>query len=99
MVFVTQLPAWTFFTNHGHVMVCIAQQPDIRLAEIASRVGIGERAAHRIVHELVDAGYLSTERVGRRNVYTVHLDRPLRHPLESSHRIGAILEPLQKDPR
>lgn len=75
-------------------MVCITQNPDVRLTEIADRVGIGERAAHRIVHELIDAGYLSRTKVGRRNVYTVDLDRPLRHPLESAHQLGAILVPL-----
>ena len=88
------IPPWTFLSNHGHVLVCVATQPDIRLSEIADRVGIGERAAHRIVHDLVDAGYLTSERVGRRNVYTVHLDRPLRHPLEAHQRIRAVVEPL-----
>ena len=89
-----ELPPWTFFSNHAHVLICIASTPDIRLADIASRVGIGERAVHRIVHDLVDAGYLSPTRVGRRNVYTVHLDRPLRHPLEAHHRVSAVIEPL-----
>jgi DNA-binding transcriptional regulator PaaX len=88
------IPSWTFLTNHGHVMVCIAQQPDIRLAEFAQIVGIGERAVHRIVHELIEAGYLTSTKVGRRNTYQMDLERPLRHPLESSHRLGAILDPL-----
>lgn len=88
------VPPWTFLSNHGHVLVCVAAQPDIRLSEIADRVGIGERAAHRIVHDLLDAGYVSSEKVGRRNVYTVDLDRPLRHPLEAHRRIRAIIEPL-----
>jgi DNA-binding transcriptional regulator PaaX len=89
-----EIPSWTFLTNHGHVMVCIAQQPDIRLSEIGQKVGIGERAVHRIVHELIEAGYLTSTKVGRRNVYQLDLERPLRHPLESSHRLGAILDPL-----
>lgn len=87
-------PSWTFLTNHGHVMVCITQNPDIRLTEIAERVGVGERAAHRIVHELIEAGYLTRTKVGRRNVYSVDPDRPLRHPLESTHQLSAILTPL-----
>jgi DNA-binding Lrp family transcriptional regulator len=74
--------------------VCIAQQPDIRLADIARRVGIGERATHRIVSELVDAGYLTPQRIGRRNVYSVDLDRPLRHPVEADHLLRAIVEPI-----
>lgn len=89
-----EVPRWTFFTNHGHVLICIAQQPDVRLAEIATRVGIGERAAHRIVQDLVDAGYMSRRKVGRRNVYELDLDRPLRHPLEASHRIREVVEPI-----
>jgi len=85
---------WTFFTNHAHVLICIAQQPDIRLAEIADLVGIGERAVHRIVHELSEAGYLTATRIGRRNVYQIDLDRPLRHSVEAPHRVRSVVEPL-----
>lgn len=92
------LPSWTFLGNHAHVLVCITRQPDIRLREIADLVGIGERAAHRIVHELIDAGFVTRIRDGRRNVYTVDLDRPLRHPLESDHLIRSIVEPLVDTP-
>jgi hypothetical protein len=87
-------PSWTFLTNHGHVLVCIVQQPDIRLAEIADLVGIGERATHRIVQELVTAGYLTRSKVGRRSVYAVDLDRPLRHPLEANHTLSEVFGPL-----
>ena len=87
-------PEWTFLSNHSHVLVCIAQQPDIRLAEVANLVGIRERSVHRIVHELCATGYLSVNKVGRRNVYEVDLDRPLRHPLEATHSVRDIVEPL-----
>jgi DNA-binding IclR family transcriptional regulator len=87
-------PRWTFLTNHGHVMVCIAQRPDVRLSEIAALVGIGERAAHRIVQDLVDARYVTRRKVGRRNVYEVDLDRPLRHPLEAHQVLRTIMEPI-----
>ena len=87
-------PGWTFFTNHGHVLVCIARDPEVRVAEIARLVGIGERAAHRIVHDLVEAGYVVLTKVGRRNVYQLRLDRPLRHPLEAPHLIAEVVEPL-----
>lgn len=90
------VPSWTFLTNHGHVLLCIAQNPDVRLSEIADLVGIGERAAHRIVQDLVDGGYVARTRIGRRNTYTVDLTRPLRHPLESSHAIGDVFRPLAK---
>ena len=87
-------PTWTFLTNHSHTLLCIAEDPDIRLRDIADRVGITERAAQRIVAELEAAGYLSHERVGRRNRYEVHPTLPLRHPLEDHLEIGALLRVL-----
>ena len=90
----TVVPSWTFLTNHAHVLLCITRDPEVRLAEIARRVGIGERAVHRIVQDLVDAGYAARTRVGSHNVYEVFLDRRLRHPLEAGHRIAEVLGPL-----
>jgi hypothetical protein len=87
-------PDWTFLSNHAHVLVCVVQDPGVRVTEVARRVGIGERAVLRILGELEAAGYLTRTRQGRRNHYAVHLDRPLRHPLESAHRIADILTPL-----
>ncbi|NBU16284.1 MAG: ArsR family transcriptional regulator [Actinobacteria bacterium] len=92
-------PGWTFLTNHSHVLICIAQRPDIRLSEVATLVGITERAVHRIVHELSDEGYLTVEKDGRRNVYTIDLARPLRHPLESGHAIKSVVTPLLRKAR
>ncbi len=88
------VPSWTFLTNHAHVLVCIAQDCEVRLAEIARLVGIGERAVHSIVHDLVEAGYIVRSRIGRNNVYQVRLDRPLRHPLEAGHQIAEVFGPL-----
>ena len=85
---------WTFLTNHGHVLLLISQDPDIRVRQLAGRVGITERAAHRIVADLVGAGYLSRTRVGRRNRYMVHPELPLRHPIERTHNIGELLDVL-----
>ena len=87
-------PGWTFLTNHSHVLLCIARDPEIRLREVATEVGITERAAQRIVAELVEEGYISREREGRRNRYEVHSELPLRHPLEQSHEIGELLDLL-----
>ena len=83
---------WTFLTNHAHVLVCIARDSRLRLREIADRVGITERAAQRIVAELVDAGYLVRERNGRRNHYTLETDRPMRHPVEQGHDVSRLVE-------
>lgn len=88
--------SWTFLTNHSHVLLCIADDPDVRLRDVALKVGITERAAQRIVAELEAAGYLSHQRVGRRNHYEVHTNLPLRHPLEDHLEIGALLRVLTK---
>lgn len=85
---------WTFLTNHTHVLVCIARDPEIRLRDVAAQVGITERAAQRIVADLVEAGYLSSTKIGRRNRYKVHSDLPLRHPVESSGSLRKLLEVL-----
>ena len=90
---------WTFLSNHAHVLVCVAKNPDVRLSEVAALVGIRERTVHRIVHELLDAGYISVTKDGRNNVYSVDLDKPLRHPLEADHNIQAIIAPLLKKVR
>ena len=85
---------WTFLTNHGHVLVCIAANPEMRISEIADLVGIGERAAHAIVNDLVEAGYVARTKIGRRNRYAVNRNMPLRHPLERDHEIGELLGAL-----
>jgi DNA-binding IclR family transcriptional regulator len=82
---------WTFLTNHAHVLLCVADNPNVRLRDVAVQVGITERAAQRIVTELEEAGYLEREREGRRNVYRLNTAMPLRHPLDSAHRIDELL--------
>jgi DNA-binding MarR family transcriptional regulator len=87
-------PSWDFLTNHAHVLVCVARDPGIRLRDIAAAVGITERAAHRIISELVDGGYVVRERQGRRNRYQVKTKLPLRHPLAEEHEVGDLLDVL-----
>jgi len=89
-------PAWTFLTNHAHVLVCLAGDPDLRGWEIAQRVGITERAAQKIVSDLVSEGYLERDKVGRRNTYRVNGDRGLRHPLESHQNVGELLHAVAR---
>ena len=85
---------WDFLTNHAHVLTCVAHDPGIRLRDIAAAVGITERAAHRILSELVEAGYVIRERQGRRNHYEVISDLPLRHPLVRGREVGDLLKVL-----
>ena len=90
---------WTFLTNHAHVLLCIADDPDVRLRDVAESVGITERATQRIVMELEEAGYLERERVGRRNRYLLHKEQPLRHPMDHGHSISDLIAMLSNDER
>lgn len=83
--------SWTFLTSHARVLLCIAQDSGIRLREIGERVGVTERAAHRIVGDLADAGYLSRERHGRRNRYTINSNLTLPDPVARRKRVGDLL--------
>ena len=98
-----ETPTWSFLTNHARVLLCIAHDPGIRLREIGESVGITERAAHRIVGELADAGYVARKRNGRRNQYTIQVHLPIPDPLAREQKIGDLLEilsaPGAPDPR
>ncbi len=91
--------SWTFLTNHGLVLLCVARDSRMRLRDIADCVGITERAAHRIVTELDEGGYLTRHREGNRNHYEVHPEVPFRHPTHEDHAIGELLSVLLKKPR
>ncbi|WP_240157867.1 MarR family transcriptional regulator [Pseudonocardia broussonetiae] len=86
------VPRWTFLTNHAHVLLAIAADPLVRMRDVAARVGVTERAVQMIVADLVTDGYLTRSRVGRRNQYAVNRAGTFRHPAESDHRIGELLE-------
>ena len=89
---------WTFLSNHAHVLVYISRLPRARMREIAAGVGITERAAQRIVADLVEAGYLTRTREGRRNRYEGHPEAPLRHDLEQDAAVGALLDAVGGSP-
>ncbi|HKJ15832.1 MAG TPA: winged helix-turn-helix domain-containing protein [Xanthomonadales bacterium] len=82
---------WTYFSNYVHVLVCLADNPRMRLVEVARRVGVTERTAFRIITNLEEAGVLSIIKDGRRNTYLIDLKRHLRHPLESHCTVGQLL--------
>lgn len=88
------LPGWTFLTNYAHVLIAIDRDPGLRQRDIAHAVGITAGAVQKIIHELERGGYLTHERIGRRNRYQVNVDLPLRHPLENNHTIGDLLDCL-----
>ena len=90
-------PTWFVLTNHGNVLLCVARDPTIRISEIARRVGIGERAAQKIVADLVAEGFLVRTKEGRRNRYEVNRRARLRHPLFSDLEIGPLVDVLRND--
>src|SRR5581483_5564086 len=89
---------WTFVTSHTQVLLCVAQDPEARLRDVADKVGITERAAQRIVADLVESGYVERTRVGRRNRYRINPTIEMRHQLQRGLEIGALLELLQRYP-
>jgi predicted transcriptional regulator len=94
----TEPKSWTFLTNHAQVLLALTSSPDIRLRDVAERVGITERATQRILAELVEAGYVKRARVGRRNRYTVDREHAMRHTAQLGYEIGALLEALGENP-
>jgi predicted transcriptional regulator len=87
--------SWKFVTNHTQVLLCIARDANVRLRDVATTVGITERAAQRIVADLIEAGYVERERVGRRNRYVIHRSVRMRHPSQDGRHIGELLDLLR----
>ncbi len=83
---------WTFLTNHAHVLIILDRDPDIVLRQVASLVGITERAVQRIIHDLEEGGFIERKKVGRQNRYHVKREEPLRRPVESHRLIGDLLD-------
>ena len=85
---------WTFFSNHAHVLVCLAENPLARLRDIAERVGVTERTAVRVISDLEEAAILTRVKEGRRNRYQINANAHLRHPLEADCTVGELLETI-----
>jgi predicted ArsR family transcriptional regulator len=90
---------WVFLSNHAHVLLCIARDPDARTRDIADQVGITERAAQRLVADLIADGYVKRTKNGRRNHYDVNREGSLRHPVLGDLEIGPLLDLLHADGR
>ena len=89
------MSTWTFLSNHAHILLLLCLEPDLRMRDVAQRVGITERAVQRIIHDLVEEGYLSVHKEGRRNHYEPNLDAHLRHPLEAGVTIRQLLSSIR----
>lgn len=86
-----KVPNWTFLSNHTHVLVCLARNPEIVLRDVAVLVGLTERAVQRIVSELEHGGYIAREKEGRRNRYSLTLAKSLRHPVEMNCNLQSLI--------
>jgi len=87
---------WTFLSNHAHVLVLLDADPGLRVRDLADAIGITERAAQRILADLEREGYLDRTRAGRRTHYEVHLERPMRHPVEAHAVVGRVVAALRQ---
>lgn len=87
---------WAFVTSHGILLIEVARTPDATVRELAARVHLTERQAHRVLADLVEGGYLVRERIGRRNSYKLDETRPMRHPRLQDHRISELLDALAR---
>ncbi len=85
---------WTFLTNHAHVLLCLAQGESLTARELSLRIGITERSVQAILADLIADDYLAKTKVGRRNSYAVNPSGRLRHPLESAHTVGELINAL-----
>ena len=83
--------SWTFLTNHSHVLLCLAKDSSMRIRDLALEVGITERAVQRILAELVDEGFLDKLKEGRRNIYKLKTDKPLKHPVEGHKSVKDLI--------
>ncbi|WP_433443208.1 helix-turn-helix transcriptional regulator [Nonomuraea sp. CA-141351] len=88
----SRLPAWTFLTHHARVLLEIARDPRVRLRDIAASIGITERAVQGIVTDLHQAGYITRDRVGRRNEYSLNLDLHFRYPTEANLPVRLLID-------
>ncbi len=88
---------WTFLTNHAHVLLCLAKSSSMRIREIALAVGITERAVQRIIAELTEMEYIDILKDGRRNIYKIHKEKPLKHPIESHRQIADLISLIYPD--
>lgn len=98
----SSVQGWSFFTNHAHVLLCLAEDPEMRLRDVGVIVGITERAVQKIVSELEAGGVLARTRSGRRNVYQIHGELPLRHPVEAHCTVQGLIDFIlktKKDPQ
>ena len=90
---------WTFLTNHAHVLVCLAREPEATAAQIAAAVGIDVAEALAIIADLERNGYVESQRLGDRTRYAIHRGRPLRHPVEAHHSVGQMLDGVERPSR
>jgi len=89
---------WTFLSNHGRVLIFIDNNPKSTTEEISRETELSQRGVQKIITELETAGYIARKKEGRRNLYTVYSELPMRHHLEQNHMVGDIIRALGYSP-
>ena len=84
-------PSWTFLTNHGHVLLAVAADPEARVTDLAAKVGITPRSVLQILKDLEDGGYLHRRRDGRRTRYAIEPHQHFRHPADAHREIDGLI--------
>ncbi|MER5918279.1 winged helix-turn-helix transcriptional regulator [Streptomyces sp. NPDC001982] len=92
-----QRTTWTFLTNHARILAAIADDPKMRIRDLAAHCRLTERAVQKIIFDLEQDGYLSHTRVGRSNIYRIEPDTVLRHPAEAGLTVATLLSVLAHD--
>ena len=87
-----KVATWTFLTNHSHILLCLAKSSSMRIRDLATEVGITERAVQRIIAELIEEGYIERIKEGRRNAYILHTQKPLKHAVESHKSVDDLVK-------
>ena len=82
---------WSFLTNHGRILLCVAHDPGVRLRDIAASLNITERSAFGILADLAAAGYVVKEKDGRRNRYHIQAHLRLPEPVGRESTVGEVL--------
>ena len=85
---------WTFLSHHAHVLIALSDNPELTMDELAKIEGVTTRSVVNVLNDLVEAGYITKERQGRKNHYTINLSSPLRHQTSTDRNVGDLISAL-----
>ena len=86
--------SWTCLSHHAHVLILMARNPEETIDNLAAQAGITARSVTTVIGDLVEAGYVTKTRVGRRNRYEINTEGRLRHATSAQHTVGELIDAL-----